>query len=203
MRAGNTSSAPNPRYDPWPEPGVLFVSEGLQVETMAGIEPGLLSLVSHDSSWADLAVVELNRIQEACPDRIVERAHIGATAVEGLMARPVLDLLIGVQEMMHSGETIQPLKGIGYRCHGEQGVPGRRFFSLSREGRCLVHVHLYRVGSPLWDSAIAFRDRLRSEERLARSYDELRTSLLGADPGDLAGYEQAKRSFEGEVVGLA
>ena len=184
------------------EPGALFVSEGLQVESMAGIESGLLTLVPHEASWADLAMAELDRIQEACPARIVERAHIGATSVEGLLARPVLDLLIGVQEMMHSGETIQPLKGIGYRCHGEQGVPGRRFFSLSRESRGLVHVHLYRVGSPLWESALTFRDRLRSDAALARSYDELRSGLFEADPGDLAGYEQAKRSFQEEAVGL-
>ncbi|MEE2907732.1 MAG: GrpB family protein [Planctomycetota bacterium] len=171
------------------------------VESIAGLEPGQVTLVAHDPAWKDLAMAELKRIHAACPERIIERAHIGSTSVEGLLARPVLDLLIGVQEMMHSGDTIQPLKGIGYRCHGEQGVPGRRLFTLARENRSLVHVHLYRVGSPLWESAIGFRDRLASDSDLAQAYDQLRSSLLETDPGDLGGYEQAKRTFEAEAMG--
>lgn len=172
-----------------------------QLEAMSGLEPGQISLVPHDSSWCDLAVGELERIQAACPEFIIEAEHIGSSSVPGIMSRPVLDLLIGVQEMMQSGDTIQPLKLIGYRCHGEQGVPGRRFFSLSREGRFLVHLHLYRVGSPLWDSALAFRDHLRSDSESAKAYDELRIECMRSDPGDLAAYEKAKREFETKVIG--
>ena len=167
---------------------------------MNGIEPGQLELVPHDASWAALAEVELERICAECPERITERAHIGATAVDGLMARPVLDLLIGVDEMMHSGDTIQPLKGIGYRCHGEQGVPGRRFFTLTRDGRHLVHVHLYRVGSPLWEAAIGFRDRLRADAALAAEYDRIRQDVIAGEPGDVAAYERAKRAFEATTL---
>ena len=161
-----------------------------------GIEPGQITLVPHDPAWSELAEVELARIHEACPERIIECCHIGSTAIPGISARPVLDLLIGVEEMMHSGDTIQPLKGIGYRCHGEQGVPGRRFFSFSREGRALVHVHLYRVGAPLWEAAIATRDQLLANADLAQEYDELRQRTLASDPGDLPGYEKVKRAFE-------
>ncbi|MBG83355.1 MAG: hypothetical protein CMJ40_02280 [Phycisphaerae bacterium] len=172
-----------------------------QLEAMTGLEPGQISLVPHDSSWSDLAEGELERIKTACPDAIIEAEHIGSSSVSGIMSRPVLDLLIGVEEMMHSGDTIQPLKLIGYRCHGEQGVPGRRFFSLSREGRILVHVHLYRVGSPLWNAAIAFRDHLRSDPESAKAFDELRVECMRSDPGDLAAYEKAKREFEANAIG--
>ncbi|MCH2154010.1 MAG: GrpB family protein [Phycisphaerales bacterium] len=177
------------------------MNDGYQVEAMMGIEPGQITLVPHDPAWSELAEAELTRIHEACPERIIEWAHIGSTAIPNLSARPVLDLLVGVEEMMHSGDTIQPLKSIGYRCHGEQGVPGRRFFSFSREGRALVHVHLYRVGSPLWQSAIATHEQLLANAELAQEYDELRKRALESDPGDLAGYEQAKRDFEQARLG--
>ncbi len=172
-----------------------------QLEAMSGLEPGQISLVPHDSSWSALAAGELVRIREACPDSIIESKHIGSSSVPGLLSRPVLDLLIGVQEMMESGDAIQPLKLIGYRCHGEQGVPGRRFFTLSRETRCLVHVHLYRVGSPLWEAAIAFPDHLRSNPDSARAFDELRVECVKTDPGDLVAYEKAKRDFETNAIG--
>lgn len=171
-----------------------------QLEAMLGLEPGQISLVPHNSSWCDLAGGELKRIQAACPDSIIETHHIGSSSVPGLMARPVLDLLIGVQEMMQSGETIQPLKLIGYRCHGEQGVPGRRFFTLSREGRYLVHVHLFRVGSPLWDAALAFRDHLRTNPDSVKAFDELRVECMKSDPGDLGAYEKSKRNFESKAI---
>ena len=171
-----------------------------QLEGLSGLEPGQISIVSHESSWCELAEVELERICAACPDTIVETAHIGSSSVPGMASRPVLDLLIGVREMMESGDTIQPLKRIGYRCHGEQGVPGRRFFTLSREGRCLVHLHLYRVGSPLWESALAFRDKLRSDIECASAYEELRLACIQSDPGDLDAYEKSKREFEAQSL---
>ncbi len=171
-----------------------------QLEAMSGLEPGQISLVPHDSSWSDLATGELARIREACPDSIIAAEHIGSSSVSGILSRPVLDLMIGVQEMMQSGDAIQPLKLIGYRCHGEQGVPGRRFFTLSREARCLVHVHLYRVGSPLWESALAFRDHLRGNPESAAAYDELRVNCMKTDPGDLPAYEKAKRDFEANAI---
>tara|TARA_B100002051_G_scaffold269412_1_gene300733 strand:+ start:1856 stop:2389 length:534 start_codon:yes stop_codon:yes gene_type:complete len=176
------------------------VSETQLAEIMTGLEPGQLELVPHDGNWSELAASELERIRLACPERIIECEHIGSTSIEHLMARPVLDLLIGVQEMMHSGETIQPLKAIGYRCHGEQGVPGRRLFTLARENRCLVHVHLYRVGSPLWEAAIGFRDHLRNDVDCAKAFDQLRRDCIQSDPGDLDAYEKAKRAFEAQVV---
>jgi GrpB-like predicted nucleotidyltransferase (UPF0157 family) len=167
---------------------------------MSGLEPGTLELLAHDAQWAQMAAAELDRVCAACPDAIVDRAHIGATSIAGLSARPVLDLMIGVAEMMHSGDTIQPLKGVGYRCHGEQGVPGRRFFTLSREGRCLVHLHLYRKGAPLWESAIGFQDRLKDDPALCEAYEALRQQTMKSDPADLAAYESAKRSFQEETL---
>ena len=112
-----------------------------QLEAVTGLEPGQISLVPHDSTWSDLAAGELERIKAACPDSIIEAEHIGSSSVPGIMSRPVLDLLIGVQEMMQSGDTIQPLKQIGYRCHGEQGVPGRRLALLTK---VLTRVSLHR-----------------------------------------------------------
>ena len=54
--------------------------------------------------------------------------------------------------------------------------------------------------SPLWESALAFRDHLRGNPESAAAYDELRVNCMKTDPGDLPAYEKAKRDFEANAI---
>ena len=174
--------------------------DDLPIAAVPGLNHGELRVVDTEPSWIGLAEGERSRILEVCGGPIIASAHIGSTSVPGLPARPIIDLLLGVEEMMHSGETIQPMKLIGYRRHGEQGVPGRRFFSLSHDQRTLVHVHLFRVGSPLWDRAITVHERLSNDAAAVERYRQRRADSLAADPGDALAYEAVKRRFEVDLV---
>ena len=88
--------------------------------------------------------------------------HVGSTAVPGLDAEPVVDLLVGVGAMRDAGRCVRPLEGIGYEHRGEAGVPGRLFLRKFRAGRRACHLHVAEAGSEFWDEHLVFRNHLRA-----------------------------------------
>ena len=88
------------------------------------------------------------------------------------------------------------MKAIGYKCHGESGVAGRRYFTRSIDRRCVVQMHMVQVDGEFWNNAIRFRDQLRSDSRLADEYVQAKKELQTRFATDPSGYEEARAAFE-------
>lgn len=120
--------------------------------------------------------------------------HIGSTAVVGMIARPALDIMVGVQEQADvefvSGDLIANL---GYQA-SDAGEEDHRRVSRTRDGR-QVDVHVVLFGSPRWTERLIFRDILRSDRAIALEYAALKTGLADDSDGDLARYESGKTPF--------
>jgi GrpB-like predicted nucleotidyltransferase (UPF0157 family) len=101
-----------------------------------------IQLLEHDEAWPALSEREARRIQSALglPHAAIE--HIGSTAVPGLIAKPIVDLMLGTETLPPSPATVTRLQTLGYRSLGEAGVPGRYYFSL----RDPVSINLHLVG---------------------------------------------------------
>lgn len=164
---------------------------------------GLTSAEVQLSDWSDhwvmLFETESDRIVAACDELDVAVEHIGSTSIPGASSRPVIDIMIGVDHIRDSGILIEPLKGIGYKCHGENGVPGRRHFTRSVDRRCLVNLQMFPVGSEHWNRAILLRDRLRSDSELLQQYIELKNELQSRFPDNPDEYQVGKAAFEESI----
>ena len=119
--------------------------------------------------------------------------HIGSTAIPGLAAKPVLDMMAGVGDLDAAAAAIVPLQDLGY-IHGPHRVDALHFH------RSDVNLHLTEPGSPLWRERLAFRDALRADSALAAEYGALKRVLASAHSDDLAAYTGAKRSFVRRVL---
>jgi GrpB-like predicted nucleotidyltransferase (UPF0157 family) len=119
--------------------------------------------------------------------------HIGSTAVPGLAAKPVIDLVIVVEP--HSvQEAIERLTAIGYVHEGNRGVEGREAFSVP-EGERRHHLYVSPTDSEELRAQLAFRDRLRESPALAVEYDALKRELAVQFRNDRMGYTEAKTDF--------
>ena len=140
----------------------------------AALEQALLeepvSLQDYDPRWADLAVEEAERLRAAVPAAAVE--HIGSTAVPGLAAKPIIDLLVGVPALDPT------LRLVDYEACGEAGVPGRLYFR--KRGPLSFNAHVVVLGGELWHNALLLRDYLRSHPQEARRYLEGKRGALAA-----------------------
>lgn len=174
---------------------------GLTYRSMSlGLESGTVRVVPYDSIWPRLFVLESNRLNEhfVRKNLPIVMEHTGSTAVPGLAAKPILDILAGYPE----GELVQAyartLIEAGYMHRGEQEIPGREFFR--RGDPRAYHVHLTSIGGGFWQDHVMFRDRLRADNTLRDRYAALKQQLALQFPRDREAYISGKESFVKEVL---
>ena len=134
------------------------------------------------------------------PDFVLE--HIGSTAVTGLCAKPVLDVLLGVATLDVVESRISALASLGfaYRPEYELRIPDRRYFVRPEGTTPRVHLHAVDLGGALWLQHLRFRDALRDNAEIMRTYADLKRHLAVLHAADKAAYTEAKAPFIRRVL---
>lgn len=129
--------------------------------------------------------------------------HVGSTAVPGLGAKPVIDVLIGLSHLADAANCIAALEAAGYEYvqKYEKELPERRYFRRPRVGPRAYHVHCVVKGCDFWVRHLAFRDYLRAHPASAADYYELKRDL--AMRRTKQEYTAAKSPFIEGILGLA
>jgi GrpB-like predicted nucleotidyltransferase (UPF0157 family) len=129
--------------------------------------------------------------------------HIGSTAVPGLAAKPVLDMIAGVRDLDQATAAISVLSRLSY-AHAPHRPRALWFHKPASAGAAELthHLHLTEPGSDLWRERLAFRDALRADPVLASQYQELKMRLADS-AGDIAIYTAGKRAFVAGVLASA
>jgi GrpB-like predicted nucleotidyltransferase (UPF0157 family) len=158
-----------------------------------------VELVEHDPGWAKLYEEESARLAAIFDGQAIGIEHIGSTSVPGLCAKPIVDVLVGLEELELSGEQVEAMTGLGYEFLGEYGLPGRLFF---RKHPRTHHVHVVVHGGEHWDRQLTFRDALRTDADERQRYDEFKRRLAAeGHPRDV--YTELKTPFIREVEARA
>jgi GrpB-like predicted nucleotidyltransferase (UPF0157 family) len=159
--------------------------------------PVPVELVPHDPAWADHARQEAARLTAAIGGVIVMVHHIGSTAIPGIRAKPILDLIPVVRSLDEFENSRSVVEGLGYAWWGEFGLPGRRYctFDDPHTARRTVQLHCYERGSSEIVRHLAFRDYLRSNPDLARAYDALKDRCRDLHPLDSHAYSDCKNAW--------
>ena len=153
-------------------------------------------LAEHDPSWPEVFTGEAQAIRQALGDILVSVEHIGSTAIPGLAAKPVIDILVGVTTLAEAEAKIPALEALGYDCRGENGIPGRLFFRKGlQEFRRTHHLHLVETGHEQWPLMLAFRDYLRAHPGDAQRYEALKRTLAVQFRDNRAAYSKGKTEF--------
>jgi GrpB-like predicted nucleotidyltransferase (UPF0157 family) len=168
-----------------------------------GLESGRVRIVSYRTAWPALYVAEIARLASVLEPAGVRLAleHTGSTAVPGLGAKPIIDILAGLEHEADRAAAISAIKSAGYVHRGEQEIPGRDFFRRGDPRQ--YHLHLTRVGSTFWRDHLAFRDWLRTHPDSAAAYMALKTQLARQYPMDREAYIRGKTAFVESVLRLA
>jgi GrpB-like predicted nucleotidyltransferase (UPF0157 family) len=152
-----------------------------------------VSVVDYDPAWPKLYDGESERVRAALGDPVAAVEHIGSTAVAGLAAKPVIDILVGLRTLDLTRAHIAAMEALGYEYLGEYGIPGRLFFHKGRPRS--HHVHAVLLGSDLWERHLAFRDFLRAHPDEAQRYGDFKRGLATEVAGDRERYVDGKSVF--------
>jgi GrpB-like predicted nucleotidyltransferase (UPF0157 family) len=159
--------------------------------------------VPYDPAWPDLYLAEVARITPILAARDVSLVleHTGSTAIPGMAAKPVLDILAGRNPEDSRERITDALVSAGYMYRGEQGIPGRDFFRRGEPRQ--YHIHLTPIGSSFWRDHRTFRDYLRSHPDAAADYIALKLDLAARHPQDREAYIEGKTAFVSDILNRA
>lgn len=152
-------------------------------------------VVPYDPSWPKQFQREAVQLKALLGDNLIALHHIGSTAVPGLQAKPVIDMLAVVGSLAEAEKCYPGFEALGYECMGEFGIPGRRFFRKGGDNRT-HHIHMFTPESDLdIRRHLAVRDYLRSHPEEAAAYGALKEWVAREHPWDNDGYCDGKDEF--------
>ena len=157
------------------------------VELVGGVEKRSLVIVDHDPTWPRTYAEHEERIRRALGPAAVQVEHIGSTSVPGLAAKPIIDVLVTVEDITAEEDHVDLLLDAGYQLRVRE--PGHR---LVRTPARDVHVHLLEVGDQAAADYLLFRDRLRADPADRRLYEDTKRALVDQDWADMNAYAEAK-----------
>lgn len=165
-----------------------------------GLEPKTVRVVPYDTAWPELFVEEQRRLDAILIKEGVALAieHTGSTAIPGLAAKPILDILAGAPHPVALARAIDTLQHADYIYRGEQGIPGRHFFRRGNPRQ--YHIHLTLTGSDFWREHLLFRNYLRANPQVAAEYAALKHILAERHPFDREAYIEGKTEFVQRVL---
>jgi len=157
-------------------------------------------IVPYRDSWPAMFSAEAQLLEGVLgPWLVAQIEHIGSTAVPGLQAKPIIDIMAPVQDLESSVPAIEAAKTLSY-CHYPYKPDQMHWFCKPNPAMRTHHLHLIPYKGRLWQERLAFRDALRADPRLAQQYGNLKLRLAARHPVDREAYTQAKAPFVASVL---
>jgi GrpB-like predicted nucleotidyltransferase (UPF0157 family) len=153
-----------------------------------------VEVIDYRKSWIDQFNLEADILRYAIGFLNPVVHHVGSTSVAGLSAKPIIDILIEVDDVRSLDDHQQIFAAIGYLGHGENGIPERRYFEKGGDDRT-HQIHAFDRGSYGATRHIAFRDYLVSHPQIAREYAVLKKQVALACNNDIDRYCAGKNEF--------
>jgi GrpB-like predicted nucleotidyltransferase (UPF0157 family) len=162
---------------------------------MLGLERGTVELSSYQPEWKQLYKAETERLQTIAGDRLLDFEHIGSTAIEGMAAKPIIDLLAVVEDRETARDLIPILEEHEYEYRLDGDVRGRLFFAKGPRTNRTHYLSLTEPDSDFYAEKIAFREYLRTHPDAAAEYEELKRELANEHSDDRDEYTEKKGAF--------
>jgi GrpB-like predicted nucleotidyltransferase (UPF0157 family) len=166
-------------------------------------EEAEIHIVPYDKSWPARFEEERRALASAISEYVTGAIeHVGSTAVPGLAAKPVIDIMVGVESLAASQPALPILKRLEY-CYFPYRDDVMHWFCKPSPQFRTHHLHLVPFRSRLWVERIAFRDYLRKHSDTAADYANLKRQLASQHRFDREAYTDAKEPFIRRIIELA
>ncbi len=153
-----------------------------------------VKLVPFSPEWITTGNSVLSELSSVMGSIIVDKAHIGSTAVPGLRSRPIIDIAVAVRSFDTVPVFFDRLLEMGYFHRKETDTENQIFLSAVKN-KLSVYVHIVIHGKTLWNSYVAFTDCLKKDESVREKYMQLKMSLAGRFACDRRSYTAGKSEF--------
>jgi GrpB-like predicted nucleotidyltransferase (UPF0157 family)/8-oxo-dGTP pyrophosphatase MutT (NUDIX family) len=181
------------------------MTDGDSALALLRCEPHIVSttrstrVVTYDPAWPGLFQEEATRLTSLFAGELVAIHHMGSTAIPGMVAKPIVDILPVVRDIEAVDGFNDAMVSLGYVPKGENGIAGRRFFSRDVAGVRRYHLHVFQAGHPEIDRHLDLVAYLRAHPDQAQRYGDLKQALAEQYPNDIDHYTHGKSELIREL----
>lgn len=168
-----------------------------------GLKRGTVQIYEYNPLWAVQFEEEKQRLISALNGTVTDIEHVGSTAIPGLAAKPLIDMMAVVDVLADYLQYIKPLQNLGYEFMPERVFEDRIFLPKGPEEKRTHHLNLVEKGSRQWTDSLLFRDYLRSHPAKVKEYTIIKEGLAAMYPNDRENYTKGKAAFIEQVLTLA
>lgn len=158
----------------------------------------IIQVLPYDPTWPSLFQKESQALEKALGENLISIHHIGSTSVEGLSAKPIIDIIPQVKDILAVDKSNEAMAELGYTIKGEYGIPFRRFFSKPH-----FNVHVFEQGSTEIERHLNFTAYLRAHPVYLKAYQQVKEDAAQKYTNDIVAYCNAKDALIQEIDNLA
>jgi GrpB-like predicted nucleotidyltransferase (UPF0157 family) len=160
-----------------------------------------IELTDYNPKWPAFFDREKSNLEKIFKHACQKIEHFGSTAVPGMTAKPIIGILIGIEELSLDEQILQVLKNNGYEYLGEAGVPGRLAFR--KRGQQNFNLAVVKYGSDLWTNGLLIRDFLQDNETYKQKYIKVKKEAIQKGFDTLLAYSKYKKVFVEKLLAKA
>lgn len=170
-------------------------------KNVIGLKKGTVKLLEHNKEWHNIAQKSIVVLKSILEDIVVDIQHVGSTSIDGIWAKPIIDLVVGLNdknEILDKSILLQ-LEQIGYIHDKEHDNAGKIFFYKGFEDIVTHHVHVVEYNKKAWNSYVGLRDYLNANPEMAKKYENIKLMAQKQCNNNLDKYYNAKRDLLKEI----
>jgi len=166
---------------------------------MLGLKRGIVKLMPYQKQWQNEFLKEKDYLHSLFGDKI-RIEHVGSTSVKGLLAKPIIDIILGLTSDINLEQIKTILSTNQYNDRGDEFVEGEYLFVKGTEDIRTHHLHLIDYNSNLWKNYIFFRNYLKSDKTALNQYNQLKLELARKFATDRKAYTASKADFIQKIL---
>jgi GrpB-like predicted nucleotidyltransferase (UPF0157 family) len=188
-----------------PPPAEPVTDEYLASVTIGERKPlnDQIRLAAYDPRWPSMYLVADQKIRSALSDRALLVEHVGSTAVPGLCAKPIIDIVLAVEDSTAEGSYVPALEEQGFVLRAREPAWYQHRYLLQELGDTKWQVHVFSAGCEEIERMLAFRDWLRAHADDRRYYEAVKRELAARTWKHVQSYADAKSDIVREILGRA
>jgi GrpB-like predicted nucleotidyltransferase (UPF0157 family) len=161
-------------------------------------------MTPYQRSWVAIFEREAGILRQTLGGNALRIEHIGSTSIPGMIAKPVIDIMVAVHSLPQAVELVPLLDALGYLYRAHDTVPERMFFAKESAPEVRTHhLNLTELSSSFWVNQLAFRDYLRANDQAAAEYAELKGDIAARYAQTKVLDPESKTPFVNRVLALA
>lgn len=165
-----------------------------------GLKRGIVKLEDYDKKWKESYINEEKFLKQQLKDIIVEIHHVGSTSIEGIVAKPIIDILIVIKTFDEIKTIEKILKKYDYENRGHQGVETRYFFAKGSSENRTHYIHFVTPKNKTYYDLILFKKYLTEHPQERKQYCNLKQELAYKYPEERAKYTKGKNDYINKII---